>query len=130
MAVTLSLQRSTRGSLLEVLQLNFLCDADGPLPSLVEACNTSLLPFFNVEHFDLSAHLLNPDSRLVNTEDPQWLEVLPKLSAAKSLSLGSMHIVPPVAFALKQVIEEGITDVLPAIQKLFVSGSLRSESVV
>jgi len=35
-----------------------------------------------------------------------------------------MHIVPPVAFVLKQVIEEGMTDVLPAIQKLSVSRSL------
>jgi hypothetical protein len=38
--------------------------------------------------------------------------------------MGSMHIVPPVAFVLKQVIEEGMTDVVPAIQKLSVSRSL------
>jgi len=40
-----------------------------------------------------------------------------------------MHIVPPIAFALKQVIEEGMTDVLPAIQKLFVPGSLPARPV-
>jgi hypothetical protein len=125
MDVTLSLQKWTRGSLPGALHLNFLCDADGPLSSLVEACNTSLLPLSNIENFNISAKDLNRDSQSgFNTEDPQWLEVLRKLSAAKSLSLGSMHTVPPVAFALKQVVEEGMTDVLPAIQKLSVSVSL------
>jgi hypothetical protein len=41
-----------------------------------------------------------------------------------------MHIVPPVAFALKQVIEEGMTDVLLlAIQELSVTGSLSAGPV-
>lgn len=35
-----------------------------------------------------------------------------------------MHIGPPVAFVLKQVTEEEMTDVLPAIQELSVSSSL------
>jgi len=35
-----------------------------------------------------------------------------------------MHIVPPVVFALKQVVEEGMTNMLPAIRELSVSGSL------
>ncbi|KAN0118585.1 hypothetical protein V8E52_005008 [Russula decolorans] len=130
MDVTLSLQRRTRSSLPGALQLNFLCDADGPLPSLVEACNTSLLPLSNIETFEISARNLHPDCESgFNTEDPQWLEVLRKLSAAKSLSLGSMHIVPPIAFALKQVIGEGMTDVLPAIQELSVAGSLSAGPV-
>ena len=40
-----------------------------------------------------------------------------------------MHTVPPVAFALKQVIEEGMTDVLPAIRELSVSESLSAGPV-
>ena len=39
-----------------------------------------------------------------------------------------MHIVPPpidaIVFVLKRVVEEEMTDVLPAIQELFVSRSL------
>jgi hypothetical protein len=123
--VTLSLPRWTPGSFPGALQLNFLCDTDGPLPSLVEACNASLLPLSNIEIFKISTEYSSLDSQSeFNTEDPQWLELLRQFSAAKNLSLGSMHIVPPVAVALKQVIEEGMTDVLPAIQELSVSGSL------
>ena len=125
--VDLSLQRWTRDSPPGALHFTFLCDADGPLPSLVEACNTSLLPLSNVKNIVISTRHLNRDSQSeFNTEDPVWLEVLRQFSAAKSLSLGSMQVVPPVAFALKQAIEEGMTDVLPAIQELsgYVSGSL------
>jgi hypothetical protein len=130
MDVTLSLQRWTRGSRPGQLELSFLCDTDGPLPSLVEACNTSLLPLSNIENFYIFTRHLNPNSESgFNTEDPQWLELLRQFSAAKSLSLGSMDVVPPVAFALKQVIEEGMTVVLPAIQELSVSRSLSAGPV-
>jgi hypothetical protein len=121
--VTLSSQRRKHGS----LKLNYLCDTDGPLPDLVEACNTSLLPLSNIENFRISASVrcfnLGSQSGL-DTEDPQWLEVLRQFSAAKSLYLASMHIVPAVAYALKQAIGEGMADVLPAIQELTASESL------
>jgi hypothetical protein len=121
MDVTLSLQRWTPGT----LQLTFLLDTVDPLLSLMEACNISLLSLSNIEKFDISSQHLNQDSQSgSNTEVPDWLEILCQFSAAKSLSLGSMHIVRPVAFALKQVIEEGMTDVLPAIQELSVPRSL------
>jgi hypothetical protein len=130
MDVTLSPKTWTRGPLPGALQLNFLCDTDGPVPSLVEACNTSLLPLSNVKTFEISTRHLNPDSQSgFNTEDPRWLEVLRQFSAAKSLYLGSMHIVPPIAFALKKAIEEGMTNVLPGIQELTVSGSLSAGPV-
>ncbi len=126
MDVTLSQQRWTSGSPPGALQLNFFCVTHSPLPSLVEACSTPLLPLSNIENFDIST----PDSESeFDTEDPQWLEVLRQFPAAKILSLESMHVVPPVAFALKQVIEEGMTDVLPAIQELSVSRSLSAGPV-
>ena len=130
MDVTLSMQRWTRGSLPGTLHLNFLCDTNGPLPSLVEACNSSLLSLSNIENLNISALYFNRAWQSgINTEDLRWLEVLRQFSAAKSLSLNSMHVVPPVAFALKQVIEEGMTDVLPAIQELSVSESLSAGPV-
>jgi hypothetical protein len=110
------------------LQLKFLLDANGPLSSLVEACNTSLLPLrhlSNLTYFEISTRYPNSHSQSEsNTVDPLWLEVLHQFSSARSLSLGSMEFVPPVAFTLKQVIEEGMTDVLPAIQRLSVSTPL------
>ena len=127
MDVTLSPQGWT---LPGALQLNFLCDTDDPLTSLVEAFNTFLLPLSNIKTLQFSVSYSYRDSQSIfKTEDPQWLEVLRQFSGAKSLYLGSMGFVPPVALALKQVIDEGMTDVLPAIQELTVSGSLSAGPV-
>ena len=82
----------------------------------------------NIENLAFSTRHLNPDSPF-NTEGPQWLEVLRRFSAAKSLSLKSMYVVPPIAFALKQVIEKGVTDVLPAVQELSIFRSLSAGPV-
>ena len=57
--------------------------------------------------------------------DTECFDIL-LFSAVKILSPGFMRIVPPFAFMLKQVIEEGMTDVFSAIQRLRVSGSLPS----
>ena len=122
MNVILSPQKWTHGSCPGDFQLMFICDAGGPLAYLVEVFNTSLmLPISNIENVDISSTRLNPNSRSeFNTEDSRWLEVLRQISGAKSLFLGSMDLVPPVAFALKRVVEEGMTDALPAIQELTV----------
>jgi hypothetical protein len=122
MNVTLSPQKWTHGSCPGDFQLMFICDAGGPLAYPVEVFNTSLmLPISNIENVDISSTRLNPNSRSeFNTEDSRWLEVLRQISGAKSLFLGSMDLVPPVAFALKRVVEEGMTDALPAIQELTV----------
>ena len=96
--------------------------SEGPLPTLVQACSSSLLPLSNTQHLELTT--LYPNLQLrpeINTGDTPWIDILRLFSATKNLSLMSMCIVPPVAFALKQVIEEGRTDVLPAIQNLSVS---------
>ena len=106
MCVTLSPQKWTSDSRPATLELEFVCrPANGPLTSPVEACNTSLLPLskYNVENVDISV--------VHSTQDPQsgfypddllWLEVLRRFSAAKRLSLESVGVVPPVAFALKR----------------------------
>ena len=130
--VHLSPQIWVDGSPRQALNLKFLCDFDGPLPSLadlVEVCN-SLLPLSNIESFSLFAPDLSLDLRSgFNAEDPRWLEILRQFPAAKNLYLGSMVFVPGVAFGLKQVIEEGMTDVLPAIQKLSLFKSLSAGPV-
>ena len=95
------------------------------LPSLVEAYERSLVAsglrsrktFIVLLGIQLGIHSLEP-----NTEDPLWPEVSRRPFCCKELlSPGSMHIAPPVAFGLKQAIEEEVTDVLPAIRELSVS---------
>lgn len=81
----------------------FLYSSDGPLPTLVRN------------------HTLN-STRWTRNESIFYAHF-----PLRRVSLGSMYIVPLVAFVLKQVIEEGMTNVLPAcnnLQKLVVSRSL------
>ena len=123
MDVILSSSRRTHGSRPSALRLKFSCVTDGLLPSLVEACKTSLLPLSNIEKLQIFTP--NSDWDLQSEFNTvQWLEIIRHFSAVKNLYLRSMCFVPPVAFALKQAMEEGITGVLPAIQKLTVCGSL------
>ena len=120
--VTLSPQRLTPGSCSATLQLTFLTDV-GPILALAEACHTSLLPFskYNIKNFDISAMHSDQDPQSgFHTDDLLWLEVLRQIPSAKKLSLRTMDVVPPVAFTLKNVIEKGITGVLPVIQDLSV----------
>ena len=126
--VHVSMQTLTPGC--GVLKLQVLHSSEGPLPTLVQACNSSLLPLSNTQRLDITTQYPDSHSRpKPDTGDTHWIDIFRLFSAAKSLSLGSMHIVPPVAFALKQVIEEGRSDVLPAIQKLSVSRSLPAGTV-
>ena len=128
--VTLSMNTWTRNSPPGALQLDFLCDTVDPLSSLVLASTTPLLPLSNIENFAISTSYSLRDSQSgFDTEDPRWLDILREFSAAKSLYLGAMGFVPPVAFALKQVVEERMTGVLPAIQELTVSDSLSAGPV-
>ncbi|KAI0277116.1 hypothetical protein BGY98DRAFT_652007 [Russula aff. rugulosa BPL654] len=121
MEISLSPLRWARGSFPGELQLKSSYSTDGPLPHLMDAFNLSLLPLSNIKNINICAPYSSPDSQSgFYTGDPRWLEILRQFSGAKSLYLESMNLVPPVALALKQVIEEGMTDVLPAIQELTV----------
>lgn len=101
----------------EIPRLKVLYSSDRPLPTLVQACDSSLLPISNVQRLDITTR--HPQSRFelrVDAGDTQRIDILHPFSAAKSLSLGSMYTVPPVAFALKQVGHcGGMADVLPTI---------------
>jgi hypothetical protein len=122
--VTVAMHTLAPGS--GVLQLKVLYfSPDGPLPTLVQACSPSLLPLSTTQRLNITTQFSYWQSHIIlDTGCRQWVDILRTFSAARSLSLGSMHIVPPIAFMLKQIIDEGMTDVLPAIQKLFVATSV------
>ncbi len=109
---------STAPSHLDALLFRVPPLSGGRLLSLVGGCKSSLFPMSKMEHFNIDAYPSDWES------NPLWLELLRQFSAAKSLSLESEWIVPPVEVALEQVIEEGITDVLPSLRKLSISEPL------
>jgi hypothetical protein len=80
----------------------------GPLRHLVASrLQSRNLSFIFLLGIQLGIHSLD-----LTWRDSLWLQVLRRFFCSKGFSLGSMHIVPPVVtFALKQVIEEGMTRV-------------------
>jgi hypothetical protein len=54
-----------------------------------------------------------------NTESVQWLELLHQFTALKGLYL-SQEIAPYIAPALQELVKERETEVLPALQSLFL----------
>ena len=112
--VRLAMQTLTSGC--GLLSLHLFGPKDRPLSTLVQACNPLMLPLSNVQSLNITT--CNPYSRAYSTGATQWVDILRPFSAAKRLSLESMCIAAPVAFVLKQVMEEGMTDVLPVIQEL------------
>jgi hypothetical protein len=59
-----------------------------------------------------------------NTETGQWLELFHPFTAVKNLYLFS-GFSPRIALALRELVGERVTEVLPALQTLFIEGTLR-----
>jgi hypothetical protein len=111
-----------------VLALVFVCGLlDLHLPSLVEVCRLwfpqALIPA--VEHLYicvLEGVLWDwPD----DSDSDSWLELLRPFIAVKDLYM-SCGITPCIAHALQELVEEGVTEVLPSLQTLFLEEPLPS----
>ncbi len=111
------------------LSFEVLCSELYPqLRSLAQVGRFALLPLSNMESLEISSeyHIKLPHRDA--TVDNPWPKVLSPFSAAKNLYL-SKNVVTPVASALREVIEERMTKVLPALQNLSIGGSSHSKSV-
>jgi hypothetical protein len=88
------------------------------LQSLAEVGSASLLPLSKVESMEFSSELLTWQLHEEHTEeDSRWLNVLQPFSAVKNL-YASENTLPSFAYALQELPEDGLTDVLPALQGL------------
>jgi hypothetical protein len=90
------------------------------LRHLVQVCSSSLLPFSDVESLAISSVYQLPQSQWGPTaEDLLWLDLLHAFPAVKVLEIDK-HSLTPVAYTLKEVIKERITEVFPAIRDLSI----------
>ena len=93
---------------------------DDQLLSQVEVCSSSFPQTLiaNVDHLYLLAHgcwNCQPDD---NIENGHWLDLLRPFTGVRRLYIHS-EFTPYIMFALQDVIEEGVTEVLPALRTLF-----------
>jgi F-box-like len=97
---------------------------------LVQVCSSSLLPLSNVESLAISSvDRLQQSNRGPSAEDFLWLDLLHPFSAVKHLHIDE-NSMKPVAYTLKEVVKERITEIFPAIRELSIGQQLPSGSIL
>jgi hypothetical protein len=116
----LTLSRQDKGPHDKMLKLRFSCNAlDWRFSSLAQICNSLLPPLPALEHLEVFADQLYWRS---NMENAQWLGLLRPFFSVKDVVLFD-DLVKFVAPALKELTGERVSEVLPALQNLFLKGS-------
>ena len=103
------------------LELRVLCSQpDDQLLSQVEVCNSSFpQAIATVDHLYLLAHGFwncQPDD---NIENGHWLDFLRPFTGVERIYIHS-EFTPYIPLALQDLVEEGVTEVLPALRTLFL----------
>jgi hypothetical protein len=95
--------------------------SDWQLSSLAQVCSSSLPEAFipTVERLYIYENEYNRPRWQDDIEDSQWLEVLQPFTALKDLHL-SREFLPRIAPAFQELAGERVTEVLPALQSLFL----------
>jgi hypothetical protein len=103
------------------LQLGISCrQSDWQLSSLAQVCSSSFPPALipAVEHLYIQSRPLGMHWQ-DDMENSQWVELLNPFTAVKSLYI-YQDFAPLIAPALQELVGEGVTEVLSALQALFV----------
>ena len=109
-------------------------ESNWPPSSLMQACTSCLSPdspLSTVNSLYIDVTNLLPDwlnDWLNDMQDTEWLEVLLPFTAVRNLYL-SEEFAQPIATALKELVKDGTTEVLPSLQKIVFQGPLPSDSV-
>jgi hypothetical protein len=99
-------------------------EADWQLSSLAQRCSLPLLPISTLEHLRIGYARLRG---LDDIDGSQLLELLHPLTIVKNLYLIG-GVGPRVVIALQELAGERVTQVLPALQNVFIEKPQRSES--
>lgn len=110
-------------------RLHVLCrPSDWQPPSPVQFCNSCFPPFPTLERLCIYGVRHSNPGWQGDVESIQWFELLSPFPSVKDLEL-SANLAQLVAPALGELTEEGVTEVLPALQNIFIEGLQLSESV-
>ena len=111
------------------LKLDVSCSRlDWQLSSLPQVCDSCLLTFSKVERLDVRKDSDSPPDWQDDIENIQWLEFFHPFTMVKDLYLYN-DITSYIAPALQELAAGQVTEVLPALQNLFIVGPLPSGPV-
>ena len=109
--------------------VKILCGGlDWQVPSLERVCTSCLPPLYMLEDLYVHEDSHSPPYWKDSVENRQWLELFRSFVAVKNLYL-SAYYASRIAPALQELIEGRTTDVLPALQNIFLKGLGSSGSV-
>jgi hypothetical protein len=121
-AIQVTLPLASQISADKSLSLGISCrDSEWQLSSLAQICSLSSLLFSAVEHLYLCEDRYWPPHWQDDTESAQWLELLQPFVTVKNLYL-SKEVALSIAPALRRLVGDRVTEVLPALQHLFLEG--------
>jgi len=93
--------------------------SDSLLLSLARACSLLLPPLPSLEHLGVYDFRPLPSRRQDEVQNTQWMELLRPFITVKDLVLDEL-VVFPVASALQGLVGERVTEILPALQNIFL----------
>ena len=106
------------------LRLTISCrQSDWQLLSLVQVCGTNFI--FAIEYLYIEEGARSSPSWQDDIETGQWLELLHRFTAVKYLHI-SPKFTPRIAPTLQELVGGRATEVLPALQTLFLAETLSS----
>jgi len=113
------------------LRFGIRCEElDWQLSSIEQVCASSSPALFSLEHLSIQQLIWTYDKPQLqaNIEDTQWLELFQSFSVVKNLYL-SNELMPSIMHALNELSGESVTEVLPALQDIFVEGFKPGEHI-
>jgi len=118
--ITLSPKGDTFGHI--ELKLEVSCrKLDWQFSALAQVCNSCLPTLPSLERLNICDNQNLPPRWQDDMENTQWLELLQPFATVKKLYL-SKKVALCVASALQELSEERVTELLPALQDIFIEG--------
>ena len=117
-SIDFSSQTSRRG----LFNMKILCRGlDWQVAAVEQVCTSCLPPLYMLQDLYLQEDSHSPSHRKDSVENGEWLELFRPFMAVKNLYL-SEKLASRIAPALQELVEGRTSDVLPALQNIFLKG--------
>ena len=103
-----------------VLKLEIICiEPEQQFPCLAQFCHSPFFPLSTLENLYIDGGTYSRQCRRRSTENARWLELLRPFTSVKNLYL-SKDFARPIAPALEELGGGIVTEVLPALENVFI----------
>jgi hypothetical protein len=116
---------------LSTFKMDIGCEvSDWPLESMTRLCDQLIPLLSQVESLEIGIEFQHEDELQEIVDDPDWLELLNPFVSVKSLYIVDRLAGLVLSSVLKYITGERVTEVLPALQNLFIRDLSQQEEFV